>query len=220
MKSVKEIKADYQLFIDIQIDKYLKQAGKSKFSDDDETGFVMMKIIEAYNLEVAAEHLRLDNLNKAGKTAWFNSIEIDFSEDDWQELLIILGDEFIKISKHFFEVFPFLPEDSLSHLIFVRSALKTYGFPFERFKELLLAEDEPTKMEEDVLLWAFAVVGTVMDSTVEKTMTKQKQHLTDAVLLACEKLDSDLALAVVEEILDDILIFISEEPPLKKKKKR
>jgi hypothetical protein len=74
-----EIKADYHLFINIQMGKYLSSKNKSEFSSDEEAIMVMGKIVEAYNQKIASDHLRLDNLNEAAKTSWFNSSgSIDF----------------------------------------------------------------------------------------------------------------------------------------------
>ncbi len=222
MKSIEEIKADYQLFIDIQLGKYLKQTGKSEFSNHEEAGFVMNKIGEAYNKEVAAEHLRLDNLNKEAKTTWFNSIEIDFNEkeNDYSEFIEIVNSDFEKISEGLADTFPFLPEGALTVLIFSGPALGAYGLPFERFKKLLIGEDEPTEIEEDALQWAFDMSLAVMGSVVEVSKAKRKQCLIDAVQIAAEELDEELAIEVVGEIAADMIEVFGEEPPPKKKKKK
>ena len=44
MKSIDQIKADYNLFIDIQIAKYLKTVDKDSFSNDREARTVIEKL--------------------------------------------------------------------------------------------------------------------------------------------------------------------------------
>ncbi len=221
MKSIEEIKADYHLFIDIQMGKYLKNVNKSEFSNDSEAKLVLDKIVEAYNQKVASDHLRLDNLNNAAKTAWFNSIELDFRKEVTKaisEFEAVFENEFEKVTEHFYDIFPFLPDGSMEVLIFVGPALEAYGLPFERFKDLILGEP-PTEIEEDIITWAFEVTFNVMGSLVERGKAKRKKILDDAIKIAGEELDKETAINVVQEICNAITETIGKEPKKSRKKK-
>lgn len=74
--SIEQIHADYHLFINIQMEKYLKSVGRGEFNTKDEAHAVIKLIIDAYNNKIAAEHLRLDLSTAKEKEAWFNSVEI------------------------------------------------------------------------------------------------------------------------------------------------
>jgi len=80
-KSIEKIKADYHLFIDIQVAKYLKSVKQSEFQTEQEAQNILGKVIKAYNRIIAPEHERLDNSTNEAKASWFNSIQIDYSEE-------------------------------------------------------------------------------------------------------------------------------------------
>jgi len=75
---IEKIKADYHLFVDVQMEKYLKKNKKTEFSSENEARLVIAKIIEAYNTTIAPEDKKLDNYTLKAKRAWFNSVNIDF----------------------------------------------------------------------------------------------------------------------------------------------
>lgn len=79
-KSVEEIKADYNLFINIQMGKYFKLMNKAEFDSDEEAKRVLGKIVDEYNNSIAGEHARLDQSDLTAKTFWFNSVNIDFEK--------------------------------------------------------------------------------------------------------------------------------------------
>ena len=146
MKSNKEIKQDYHLFLDIQTGKYLKSANKSEFSNDAEAQLVTGQIVNVYNQKVASDHLRLGNLNEDAKIAWFNSIEVDFDGevDDENELMDDIDPadlDLDMISEHYDDIFYFLPPDAWRVLILAGPAFEAIGLPLKRFKEIFA--DDP-----------------------------------------------------------------------------
>ncbi len=74
--SLEQIQADYHLFINIQMEKYLKSVGRKEFKSDKEAQSVIKNIIDTYNRKIANEHFRLDISTDKEKEAWFNSVEI------------------------------------------------------------------------------------------------------------------------------------------------
>jgi hypothetical protein len=203
MKSIEEIKADYHLFIDIQMGKYLKGANKSEFTDKFEANLVLGKIVEAYNNKIASDHRRLDNSDTQAKAAWFNSIEIDFKKPvsrkstGGKESLRSSPEE---ISGDLSGRFPFLPPGSTGILLFIPPALEAYGLPFERFKSLLLGKAECTEIEEDIMLWAVGIAANVMGSVLERSSKVRAKFYRQALKIAEERLGRTESAAVVKKI--------------------
>lgn len=211
-KSIEEIKADYHLFFDIQMGKYFKQSNKESFDNDDEANLILGKIVQIWNGKIANDHDRLDNSDLTSKSAWFNSIKIDFGQTesyipDTYEIHDNYNDgpfENLKDKKSmeaFDDVFYFLPKGAFNLLIFAGPALEAYEYPVERFKELLNG-DEPTEIEKDILTWAFDIVAEIMTGYFDAENIDD--HFWDAVSIAYEELDQKLAVEVVSEILMNI----------------
>lgn len=225
MKSIEEKKADYNLFTDIQMGKYLKSVNKSEFSSDAEAKLVLDHVLKAYNQFVAADTLRLDNLNSKAKAKWFNSIDIDFQHnvsDVMSDYDDNFDEEYENVSEFFAERFPFLPERAVSVLLFVGPAIEAYGLPFERFQELMLGDDECTEIEEDILLWAFDLTMGVMGSVFERSKAKKEKYYNQALAVAKEELSEREAEKVVKAIASAIRDF-EKLPDIQKsdeKKKR
>lgn len=219
-KSIEEIKADYHLFIDIQMGKYLSSSNKSEFSTIEEANRIMGKIVETYNQKIASDHLRLDNLNEAAKTNWFNSVEIDFSAEDavpsgrqgitaGEEnfpISILSSKDIPKIDKatkdfisFYNDVLPFLPDGAIMYLMFAGPALEAYGYSLERFQKIIEGE-EPTEIEMDLLEWAHDLSLGVSMAFLEKNEVKKEQFLAASLDVACEELDKKTALEVVAKI--------------------
>lgn len=203
-KSIEEIKADSNLFIDIQMGKYLSSRNKSEFSSDEEAKLIMDKIIEIYNQEIAADHLRLDNLNEAAKVSWFNSVEIDFEKPQRNSLpveksLVDIDKETKEFISFYNNEFYFLPEGAILYLIFAGPALEAYGYPLERFKKIAYGE-EPTEIEKDLLGWASDLSRGISMAYHEKNEVKKEKFLDASFYVACEKLDKKTAAKVVEDI--------------------
>ncbi len=223
MRTIKEIKEDYNLFIDIQINKYLKSVDKTEFSDEQEATLVLRRIFYTYNVTIADEHLKLTNLNREAKEKWFESIEIDFDQDNDDDISEFEDyDEFEEATESFYERFPFLPEGSIVALLFVGPALEAYGMPFERFNTLLRGEDECTEIEEDLLIWAFDLTLTIMEAVAERNKKKKEKILNEAFIIAQQELNKEDSRKVINAIVKDIKefegVFIEEEQKNKKKK--
>ena len=80
-KSPLETNNDSKLFIDIQVWKYFQSHGIEKFETKEDAKKIINKIIYAFNTQIAPEHERLANSNPEAKTAWFNSVEVDFTKE-------------------------------------------------------------------------------------------------------------------------------------------
>lgn len=222
-KSIDEIKADYHLFIDIQTGKYLKSKNKTTFDNETETKQIMRKIIEAYNDKIASDHFRLDNLDKTAKISWFNSVEIDFHATEIQSVIPEGSSDLniltSKLLSHFNELFPFLPDASILHLMNATPALKAIGYPVERFVELLDGK-EPSIIEVEILEWAYEVAFETADSFLEKDEFTKDKKLFWAIRKAEKKLDEDTAAEVVSHIYNKIAEDFSAGKPIKRKSKR
>lgn len=216
-KSVEEIKADYHLFFDIQMGKYLKSKNKSAFSSDEEAGNIMKQIIDVYNERIAPDHHRLDNSDETAKISWFNSVEIDFQNTGSKSPHSKNFPDMRKITNELIlfynEMFPFLPEGSILYLINAGPALGAFGYPPNRVEELLQGK-EPTEFEKEILRWACDLAFKATDAYLEEDKFKKEKKLVQAVWIAEEKLDKDMSLDVVSEI------YASVEANFAERKKR
>lgn len=221
-KSNEDIKADYNLFFDIQMGKYLKFKNKSAFSSDEEAENVMQKIIDVYNEIIAPDHDRLDNSDETAKISWFNSVEIDFQNADGISRLSENSLDKYEIMKelilHYDEVFQYLPEKAVLYLMNAGPALEAFGYPLERFEELLQGA-EPAEIEKEILRWSCDIVFQITDSLLEKDGFKKEKKLVQAILIAEEKLDEDTAIDVVSDIYDSIEADFTESNEKKNKSK-
>jgi hypothetical protein len=225
VRAIEEIKKDYNLFFDIQINKYLNTVDRTEFKDEQEASLVLKRILYTYNVTIADEHLKLTNLKREAKEKWFESIEIDFDQndsDDNSTFEDFSNDDLEKATEFFYERFPFLPDGSIVALLFVSPALEAYGMPAERFYTLMRGEDDCTEMEEDLLIWAFELTLSVMESVLEKSKNRREKAFKEALSIAMEEFDKDDALVLIEAIATNIKEFGKEfkrQDPKDKKKK-
>lgn len=226
MKSIDQIKQDYNLFIDTQMKKYFKLTDKKSFDSDAEAKLVFDEIVKVYNEKAASEHLKLDNLNPIAKDKWFNDIEIDFNgiitemDEFDEEFDIQLGE----VSKQFDKTFNYLPKGSMQIIIFSGPALDAYGLPLERYKALLQGENA-TDFEKDLIEWAFEVTLNIMDAYFSKSKNKKHKSLSEAVILAGEYLNpiqsEDVVKSIFNNISDAFNIPVKKgTSPAKRKKKK
>jgi len=217
LKLSQEIKDDYNLFVDIQVGKYLKKAGKSDFDSEEELKSVIGMIANTWNKKIAPQKDKLDSLDKAAKTAWYNLVEIE----NFDLGIDLDEEEFIKNFDSFDARFPFLPENSFLTLIFSSPALEKSGFPFSRFKEILKG-DEATEFEEDILFWAYEIARKILTAYFEEEDNRKDRLVNSALSIAMEELDEEEAAAVVKDIHRFIINELTppEPKPKKKSKKR
>lgn len=213
MKSNKKMKQDYNLFLDIQTGKYLKNANKTEFSNDAEAQLVIKKIVDVYNQKVASNHLRLDNLNKDAKIAWFNSIEINFDEeiDNANEFMDDIDPadmDLDTISEHFDYIYYFLPRGAWKVLILAGPAFEAINFRLKRFKEIS-AGAPLTKIEIDVFTWAYELTLVVIETVIEKSKKKRREAMEEAVAIGLEFLNKEETEKVIIEI-SNLFINISK----------
>ena len=205
MKSIEQIKQDYNSFIDIQTGKYFKLADKSAFDNDAEAKLVLDEIVKVYNENVASEHLKLDNLNAQAKNKWFSEIDIDFKKllNEMNEYEEEFNAQLDEVSNQFDKIFNFLPNGSMNVVIFSGPALDAFGLPLERFEALVKGE-KPTEVEKDLIEWAFEVTLNIMDAYFSKSKSKKRNALKEAEILAEEYLDPVQSENVVKTILRNI----------------
>ena len=198
-------RADYHLFIDIQMGKYLKQVRRTEFKSEIEAKTVIGKIIESYNKFIAPENDRLDNSGNEAKTAWFNSVEAEFGDID-KEIDSFgrkFNIEFNKAMDYYDNLFPFLPEKSMTVLIFAGPALEAYGLPLKRFTALLNG-DKITEIEKGILLWAYNLSSMTMAGFRQKTKKIRDKFLQEALEIAMEELEEKISIDVVAKIYQNL----------------
>ena len=221
-KSIEEIKADYHLFINIQMGKYLKSFNRSEFNSDAEAKNVMDKIIETYNKLIAPEHDRLDHSTNEAKAAWFNSIQINFlsyvsgsNSLDYKSKLKETTPELLKL---YDQIFPFLPPGNILFVLLAVPALEAYGYPYQRFSKLLDGEN-PSEIEKDILRWAYTITLYLMSAFIEKKEADKKKALSYALETANKELDEKTSKKVIDEINANINEHFASMKKGKKKKK-
>jgi hypothetical protein len=222
-KSIEEIKNDYHLFIDIQMGKYLKSVNQSEFQSEKEAQNILSKIIEAYNNLIATEHDRLDNSTTEAKAAWFNSVEIDFSnftpsanhEQDIKDTFRAMEN----VVASYDEMFPFLPKGAVLFLLLAGPALEAYGYSIERYKKLLDGE-KPTEIEKKILQWAYDVTAILSVACQEKKASAKDKYFLKSLQIAKLELDDDTARRVVAEIYTNIKEHFAELKTDENKKRK
>lgn len=217
MKSPEEIKKDYQMFIDIQMSKFFKLTGQSAFKNDKEANDVLKIIIGVYNNQIATDHLRLDNLADEAKATWFNSVEINFNninlnnvksnnlESNYALNDIDIGDdehleEMYETLKEFDEIFDFLPKGAMPVILNGLPLFEIYGYPIERFRNIVSGEIKTRKFDEEIFSWVFDTSLAIMDSVLNKNKDERQLAYQEAIEIAQDFLDDDEAKFVVEEI--------------------
>lgn len=206
--------------------KYLKSVNRGEFNSDAEAKNILDKIIETYNKLIAPEHNRLDDSTTEAKAAWFNSIEIDFSSQssitDSETYKSKINQISLEMLKYYDDnVFPYLPPGAVKFLLLAGPALDAYGYPFERFKKLMLGE-KPTDIEKGILRWAYTITLYLLAGYMEKSLADRKRFLLDATLEANKELDENTTKKVITEIYDNIdehFAFLEKNENKKRKKK-
>lgn len=221
--SIEQIKADYHLFIDIQMGKYLKSVNRSEFNSDAEAKNVLDKIIESYNKQIAPEHDRLDNSTNEAKAAWFNSVQINFLFSDSGSNSLNykskLKETTPEVIKFYDKVFPFLPPGNILFVLLAVPALEAYGYPYQRFSKLLEGE-KPSAIEKDILRWGYTITLYLMSAFIEKKEADKKKALSYAIETANKELDEITTHKVISEINDNINEHFASMKKSKNKKKK
>jgi hypothetical protein len=200
-KSIEEIKADYHLFVDIQMGKYFKLKNKSEFSNEEEAKKILGAIVEAYNKNIAANHVRLDNSDKTAKVSWFNSIEIDFESDKRNQK----SNKKKELSEEKYERAPEAIIDKELDLIpYCYTVLSTLGYKFERMREIISGE-QPSEIESELIQWSFKIVRLVNKAVHIKSASKAVDILDEAYYLLLEKMDKPDAKRTLSNLHDFIL---------------
>jgi hypothetical protein len=214
MKPINLILKDLDLFISIQVDKYLQSTGKKEFSDEREIQSVMPLIIDNYNDRIAPEKLRLDNLNDTAKKKWFSSIEIDWSAK--AEILKISdpGDNdplYQEMNDLFDKTFDFLPAGSMSLMIFSGAALDAVNFPLERYESFLEGISKPSNEEKEIILWAFEVTVSLVAAESEQYSSQKKEFFQRGVAILQEYLNKKESIKIANKMTRSIKDAFNQE---------
>lgn len=187
--------------------KYLKSVGRSEFISEIEAKKILGQIVETYNSVIASDHNRLDNSSIESKTSWFNSVEIKFQTSAQRKKVDSNGASIRKATKelvnYYDDLFPFLPEGAVIHLILAGPALEAYGYSLERFNKLING-DEPTPIEEDLLLWAYDLTSEILDAYMKKNKSIKDKLFSNAIQIAKTKLDEKTSIETVAKIYVNI----------------
>jgi hypothetical protein len=191
-KAIEEMDPDYQLFIDTQLSKYLNQNMKGDFDSDIEAKDIIGKIINTWNNKIIVEKEKLDTLDEAAKTRWFNSIE--------------LADQHIKTEKQNPEIpavieFPLElisiifsghPGSEFELLPFCWTVLHYLGYKHERMQEII-SGSEPMEIEIELLRWAYEIINDVNKALHTKSESKAEEFMDVAYYAACERMENENA---------------------------
>jgi hypothetical protein len=212
-KTIEEMKADYHLFMDIQMGKYLQKNNKNEFDSNDEAKDVIGKIINKWNEKIAVEKEKLDALDEAAKTGWFNSIEIEFNHLVTESLDPVITTGSVKPIGLIDKIFPELSNSQMELVPYCRAVLEPLGYKYDRMREII-AGIEPTEIEIELFRWAYEIVNIVNRAVKVKSAIKAEEIMDTAYYMACERLDKEAAKNVIIKIQKYLL------KEIKKKKKK
>ena len=218
---MEKIKEDYHLFIDVQIGKYFKQTGKNEFSSEGEVKTVLAKIIEVYNNLIAPEHERLHHSTTEAKTAWFNTIHVNFSNTkyNYEKSQYTVENVIVNLLSPNDMMLSFLPKDASLIMMFAGPALDAYGLPFERFQSLA-AGAEITANEKRMFRWVFDLTKCVSVAYSTRGKKLKEQFMAHAVRIAQQELNPESSAEVVSKIYQIIKEQLSIMGKVSKKKNK
>jgi hypothetical protein len=212
-KSIEEIKADYHLFIDVQMGKYLGQNNKDEFDSNAEAKDIIGKILTTWNNKIASEKEKLDTLDVAAKTGWFNSIEIQFLQDKTEKQSSGKPGNIEPSTGVMNKIFPGLSDRELDLIPFCWALLEPLGYKYERMREII-AGSVPAEIEIQLLRWSHEIVSIVNKAVHAKSESKTEELMDIAYYRACERLENKDA----KEIIIKLQKYVLKE--IKKKKNR
>lgn len=211
-KSIEEIKADYHLFLDIQMGKYLRINNRNEFETNDEAKKIIGQIIKTWNNKIADQKEKLDRLDKAAKTGWFNSIEIDFNQVEAEQMGPVITGSSINPIGPLDKTSRELLNYQLDLMPFCWIVLEPLGYKYERMREILSGIDS-TEIEIELFRWSLEIVNIVNKAVKVKSAIKAEEIMDAAYDLACEKLDKGTA----KDAIVQLQIYLLKE--IKKKGK-
>lgn len=202
-KLIDEIRADYHLFFDIQIGKYLKQVNKGEFDTQAEAKRIINKIINIWNEKISVEKEKLDTLDKAAKAGWFNSIEIDFINTNIDKYRRVIPAKIKPSNEIMGKVLPGLTDSELNLVPFCWTLLEPHGYKYERMRDII-AGSEPLEIEIELIRWAYKIVNTIDKALRAKSVYKAEELINAAYKMACEKLKKETARIAVIKVQGDL----------------
>jgi hypothetical protein len=191
-KSKIEMSADLDLFINIQVSNYLLQCNKENFDDAIEEEYVTSLIIDVWDDIVSQETEKLNTLDDAAKTEWFNSLEIEFDREDTENRIPLIKDGSINPYNLEDRIFPDLSESQLDLIPYCWVVLEPIGYKYQRFKDIVAGVD-PAEIEIELFRWSYEIVSYVNDSVRAKSRKMAEEIIYDAHGMACEKMDEGAA---------------------------
>lgn len=198
-------------FHKIMSERYFKQVGRTEFETKKEAERVHSAIMQAWNKSVVPRSKELDAMTAAEKTAFFESVPIDYSKPfqpptnirkrgkSKEERGIGTAKErkFLRMMDTRFGFLP--PSGGVKLLLFGTPALFAVGFTEKRFRAIMDG-DLPTVEEEEQCEWAYDIVEKVLRATYQKGNPEEIEAMMEAMQTAREVLDEQSAVLVVQTI--------------------
>ncbi|MDR3626151.1 MAG: hypothetical protein P4L45_04930 [Ignavibacteriaceae bacterium] len=172
--------------------KYLRIANKNEFETNDEAKKIIGQIIKTWNNKIADQKEKLDTLDEAAKTGWFNSIEIKFDLMVMEKQNPIITAESVSPIGLVDKIFPELSDSQLDLIPFCWVFLEPLGYKYERMREVLSGIDS-TEIEIELFQWSLEIVNIVNRAVKIKSALMAEEIMDAAYDLACEKLDKGMA---------------------------
>jgi hypothetical protein len=206
-KSIEEMKADYHLFIDIQMGKYLRQNNKDEFDSHAEAKDIIGKILTTWNSKIAVEKEKLDTLDVAAKAGWFNSIEIHYLQDKTEKQSSEKPGNIEPSTGVMNKIFPGISNSELDLIPFCWALLEPLGYKYERMREII-AGSVPAEIEIQLFRWSHEIVSIVNKAVHAKLESKAKDFMDTAYYRACERLENkdakDIIIKLQKYLLKEI----------------
>ncbi len=196
-EKIEALRESYHLFVDIQMEKYFKENNKNEFDNKTEAEFVVNKIMHKWNTKISPD-AEIDNLDKADKIKLFNSIKIDFKNDNktiknrpkeksGPTNIFVPGE---KNSEKDLE--KFIPYSIL--------VLDKLGYKFERLREIFLKKDEPSPVEQELIVWALMIVSLFYKTVISKSNKEKEAKLRKVLRMLEEKLSPEDTQKALEDL--------------------
>jgi tetratricopeptide (TPR) repeat protein len=214
---------DLHHFRNIHMERYYELKGDDVFSSESEANEVVGRIMLAWNEHIAPLGASIDDMPAKQKTKLFESVKIDFpkphpsspkkpkakkSDKADDTLHETPGEQ--RFFRDLEKAFPFIDPEQMALLFTVGiPILDSAGFTAERLFENL--HGSPVNEDEkERILWAWDLFDIIVVAERNKGRKKEIELILKAKDIACEVLDEDEALAVINDVRKDIEKTFSE----------
>jgi len=191
---------DLYHFMNIQRERYSKEAGQRAFKSVEEAQRVHACMMKAWNEEVLPRAGDLDAMSAAEKSSLFSDVTIDWNAP------VDLPDEPGEAEEPAEDLaarFPSVEPELAPFVLFTPPLLSATGMDQEEIDTLLIS-GEIDEEGEDTLRWAVDIVALVVAASQAKTKAQDKQLMKRAFKIAAEGLgvsEADAAIADLVRLL-------------------